>query len=108
MRRRDGGTPPAATDAPAADSGTAAGRFAAMRASAAWAVRLAWATHPPLFAAVVGLVLARSLLPAALAVTARGLINAAVRAVHHGTTEIGVLIPWLAVGLSCPASRAPA
>lgn len=64
-----------------------------------WAVGVTWTTSPRLVVAVAALSLARSTVAAGLAVTARGLINAAVAESHQGQAQLAPLVPWLLAGL---------
>ncbi len=66
-----------------------------------WAVRRLWASQRSLVVRMVGLSLTRGLMPAALAIVMRGLINAIVDASQARTGDISPLLPWLAVGLVC-------
>ncbi len=52
----------------------------ALVGNARWALRLTWSTNAPLTVAVVVVALGRGIIPAGLALTVRGLINAAVSA----------------------------
>src|SRR5262245_41263164 len=64
---------------------------------ARWATRLAWRANPRLLLGVATVVLVRGLIPAAMALTARGLVNATVATIR-GSGEIDLLIPWLVAG----------
>jgi ATP-binding cassette subfamily B protein len=81
----------------------AAGRIANFRrlaTSARWAIRLAWTTSPGLLASVAVVVLGRGLIPAAMALTARGLVNACIGAMHGGVASLRPLLPWLLLGFA--------
>lgn len=67
--------------------------------NAHWALKRIWATSPPLTAGLIAATLVRSFMPAALALTARGLINAVAAVLDRGTNDYRTLVPWLAVGL---------
>jgi ATP-binding cassette subfamily B protein len=67
---------------------------------AAWGLRLVWSTNAPLFCGLAFTTIVRGLLPAALALTIRGLINAAVGVADSGTVELGPLVPWLVLGFT--------
>ncbi|MBP1687532.1 MAG: multidrug transporter ATPase/permease [Deltaproteobacteria bacterium] len=73
---------------------------AALLASARWALRLAWSTNARLLVAVAVVVLGRGLLPAVMAVTARGVVNASVAALSSALPSIAGVIPWLLLGLT--------
>jgi len=67
-------------------------------ASARWAVAVAWSTNAWLLSGAAAFSLARGLLPAGLALTARGLVNGTVASLRNGA-GIGPLVPWLVLGL---------
>ena len=67
-------------------------------ASGRWAAQIAWSTNATLLLAVAGVVLSRGLIPAAMALSARGLVNATVAALSGGTTSMMSLVPWLLLG----------
>ncbi len=73
---------------------------------AAWAVRLVRDTAPGLLVGMVLLTVARGLLPAALALTARELINAAAAVLAGEATGMAPLAPWLALGFVFTALEA--
>src|SRR5262249_18278675 len=50
--------------------------------------------------------LVAGLTPAALAVTARGLINAVVHAFNHGINNLGAVLPWLILGMGLTVMQA--
>jgi ATP-binding cassette, subfamily B, bacterial len=82
---------------------SAARRIANLRrlaTSARWAIRLAWTTSPGLLASVAIVVLGRGLIPAAMALTARGLVNACIGALHGGGATLKPLLPWLLLGFA--------
>ncbi len=64
-----------------------------------WAGRLAWATRPTLVVASLVLSLIAGTLPAGLALVARGLVNATVKALEAGANGLGPIIPWIVLGL---------
>src|SRR5262249_9124954 len=66
--------------------------------SARWAMRLAWATNSGLLAAVAAVSLTRGVVPAAMALAARGLVNATVTAVRSGVVDLAAIAPWLLLG----------
>ncbi len=66
-----------------------------------WAFRRLWSSHRSLVLRLVALSLARGLMPAALALVMRGLINAIVEASQLKTGDISPLLPWLGLGLAC-------
>lgn len=63
--------------------------------SARWAIRLAWSASALLLIANLCNSGLRGLIPAALALTARGIVNAALAT---GTAGIGLMVPWLILG----------
>jgi ATP-binding cassette subfamily B protein len=73
---------------------------------AVWAVRLVQDTAPALLAGMALLTIARGLLPAALALTARELINAAAAVLNGEAAGMGPLAPWLALGFVFTALEA--
>lgn len=74
--------------------------FKRLVAGGRWAARLAWSTNAPLLAGVAAVVLSRGLIPAAMALTARGLVNATVATIEGGTASVMPLVPWLLFGFS--------
>ncbi len=73
---------------------------------ATWTLKLTWSTNAPLMVGLIAVALARGVIPAGLAVTVRGLINAAVSALESGTKDISSLLPWLIVGLALTITEA--
>ena len=67
--------------------------------SARWAVKVAWASHVSLVLGLGLVTLAQGLIPAAMALVARGLINAAVDAVQHQVESLAPLLLWLSLGI---------
>ena len=65
-----------------------------------WVAKLVWQTNAKLFSGLVFTTLIRGVLPAALALTIRGLINSAVEVADLGTLEIAPLVPWLILGFA--------
>ena len=55
-----------------------------------WAAQQVWATDRLLTLGLIAVALVGGLTPAALAVTARGLINAVVQAFNHGAGKGGI------------------
>ena len=72
-------------------------RARTLRRSAAWALQAAWSTSPVLLLGVAAVSLIRGLIPAGLALSARGIVNGAVAGLHGGQ-DIGPLLPWLLLG----------
>jgi len=66
--------------------------------SARWALARAWQANGLLLTSVAALSLIRGLVPAAMAVTARGLVNATVATVRSGAADIAAVLPWLLLG----------
>ncbi|WP_337287525.1 ABC transporter ATP-binding protein [Candidatus Methylomirabilis sp.] len=71
-----------------------------------WALRLTWSTSPLLVSGVVISTCGRALIPAGLALTARGLINGLVGLLNRGSDDFSVLIPWLLLGFGLAAVQA--
>ena len=67
--------------------------------TARWAFRRLWSTHRGIVMRVAVLSVARGLVPAAMALVMRGLINAIVDATQRQAVELGPLLPWLGLGL---------
>ncbi len=70
-----------------------------------WSIRIVWSTNPRLTIAFVGCAIVRGLVPAGIAISARGLVNAAMASVQ-GPGTIGPLAPWLVFGLACSVLEA--
>jgi ATP-binding cassette subfamily B protein len=68
-------------------------------ASARWALRLAASTRPSLLAAVAATTLLRGLVPAAMAIAARGAVNATLAAAADRSLGIAPILPWILLGL---------
>jgi ATP-binding cassette subfamily B protein len=73
-------------------------RVRTLQRSAGWALREAWATGPALLVAVTAMSLTRGLIPAGLALSARGIVNGAVAGLHAGAPVLAPLLPWLLLG----------
>jgi ATP-binding cassette subfamily B protein len=65
-----------------------------------WALRAAWSTDPALLVQVAAVWLSRGLIPAGLALSARGIVNGAVASLHGGAQELAPLLPWLLLGFA--------
>ncbi|MBZ0159496.1 MAG: hypothetical protein K8G79_05100, partial [bacterium] len=78
----------------------------ALLTSIRWALRLTWSTSPLLVSGVVISTCGRALIPAGLALTARGLINGLVGLLNRGSDDFSVLIPWLLLGFGLAAVQA--
>lgn len=78
----------------------------ALLANMQWAFRLAWSISPLLVSGVVFSTCGRALVPAGLALTARGLINGLVDLTHRGSDDFSALIPWLLMGVGLAAVQA--
>jgi ATP-binding cassette subfamily B protein len=72
--------------------------FRRLFASARWAIRLAWSTNPRLLIGVAVVFVVRGMIPAGLALTARGLVNASLVTIDSGTPHLGLVAPWLLLG----------
>lgn len=73
-------------------------RARVLQRSAAWALRAAWETGPALLAGVTAISIVRSLIPAGLALSARGIVNGAVAGLHGEAPALAPLLPWLLLG----------
>jgi ATP-binding cassette, subfamily B, bacterial len=67
--------------------------------TARWALHLTWSSHRRLMTPIVTITLARSLMPAALALAVRGLINAVAAVIGGDVTHTNEIMLWLALGL---------
>ena len=65
---------------------------------AGWALRLAWTASPGRLAAVVAVSLSRGLVPAGLALSARGIVNGSIAGVAAGGADLLPVLPWLLLG----------
>ena len=63
-----------------------------------WVWQIAWTTDPHLLVGFLATALLESLLPAAIALTGRGLINAIVAGVQQGHGDTSGLLFWLVLG----------
>ena len=72
--------------------------LAQMATNGRWALATAWGICPRVLTWVVVISIVRALLPAALALTARGLVNAATGAMASGDGSARSIFPWLALG----------
>ncbi|MHB8836522.1 MAG: ABC transporter ATP-binding protein [Candidatus Methylomirabilia bacterium] len=79
---------------------------AEIAASFRWTLGTLWDGHRALTLAAAAMVLVRGLLPAALALTARGLINAAAHVLHHPEAGRRALVVWLALGFLAALAEA--
>jgi ATP-binding cassette subfamily B protein len=66
----------------------------------AWVLRISWATNPTLLTGLAVVVVLRSLVPAGLALVARGLINTTVEKIGTGEGGIEPFLPLLLAGLA--------
>ncbi len=71
-----------------------------------WIWQMAWSTNARLLLGFLGMSLLESLLPAALALTGRGLINAIVAGVQQGNSSDTGLLFWLLLGATLAISSA--
>ena len=65
-----------------------------------WALRLVWSTNPRIMTGLVVVTLLGGVIPAGLALFARGIINATVEVIDSGGTDYSVIYAWMAVGLT--------
>ncbi len=66
---------------------------------ALWALKLTWATQRPLSVVLAISTLIDSLVPAAAALAARGVVNAALHALTKKTPALPLILPWLLAAL---------
>lgn len=90
----------------ASSSGSLKTALLAMFANMRWAFRLTWSTGPLLVSGVVISTCGRALVPAGLALIARGLINGLVDLMHRGSDNFSALIPWLLLGVGLAVVQA--
>ncbi len=70
-----------------------------LSADALWALKLVWSTSPRIASGLVVVTVVRGVIPAGLALFARGMINATVSVAGSGTADPSPIIPWLVLGL---------
>ena len=75
-----------------------AGGFSRFFASARWALEVAWTGSASLLISAVAISFGRAMIPAGLALTARGLVNASLEVMQQENASIDPLLPWLALG----------
>ncbi len=80
-------------------TGSRASEARKLLGNARWALGIAWSTSAPLTLALVGVAIARSVVPAGLALVSRGLINTLASAVNSGNGAFDRVFPWMAMGL---------
>jgi ATP-binding cassette subfamily B protein len=73
--------------------------FRELLAQIRWALRWSWSINAALTIGLAGTMLLLSVLPAGLALTARGLINAVSQALSHPQPASDALLFWFAMGL---------
>ncbi len=73
-----------------------------------WALRTVWDTNARLMVGLMVLMVVRGLLPAGLALFARGLVNAIVALLEASSTDLTTVIPWLAYGFALTLCEAAA
>jgi ATP-binding cassette, subfamily B, bacterial len=69
-------------------------------ASARWALRVGWSTNPTLLLSAAALGLIRGAVPAAMALTARGLVNATLAGLQSSSHSLSGLAVWLGLGFA--------
>ena len=74
-------------------------KLATVRSTLIWVWRMAWTTQPRLLLGFLATALLESLLPAAIALAGRGLINAIVAGVQQGNGDTDGLRFWLLLGV---------
>jgi ATP-binding cassette subfamily B protein len=67
---------------------------------AGWALRLGWAASPQRLAGVAAVSVLRGLVPAGLALSARGIVNGAIAGVDAGNADLATVLPWLLLGFA--------
>lgn len=72
----------------------------ALLVNARWALQIIWSTNAPLTVGLTVVTVVRGVVPAGLALFARGLINAFVEAARNEADGITVVLPWLLLGLA--------
>src|SRR4051812_4762302 len=70
-----------------------------LRSSGWWALKFIWSTNAPLTAGLGVATLARGIVPAGLALFARGLINVFVSDGSMATVRMAAVLPWFLLGL---------
>jgi ATP-binding cassette subfamily B protein len=78
----------------------------ALLANMRWTLRLAWSTSSLLVSGVVISTCGRALMPAGLALTARGLINGLVDLLSRRSDDFSMLVPWLLLGVGLAVIQA--
>jgi len=63
-----------------------------------WALRTIWATNARLVVGLSSFILIRGLLPAGLALFARGVVNALVALIGSDSADVSSVVPWLVLG----------
>ncbi|MFN8492881.1 MAG: ABC transporter ATP-binding protein [Caldilineaceae bacterium] len=81
-------------------------KLADFRSTVAWVWRQAWATNAWLLTGFLGATVLESLLPAAIVLAGRGLINSLVAGLHQGNGNSYSLLPWLVLGAALAISNA--
>ncbi len=66
---------------------------------ARWAFKLTWSTHKLLLSGIIAATVIQGLMPAALVLTARGLVNAVAVALSGNSDNTNTILLWLALGL---------
>lgn len=74
--------------------------FLVLWRSGSWALKETWHTSPRLLLGILISVFIQSLTPLGLALSARGIVNAVVSGMRAETVGPGVLLAWLATGLT--------
>ena len=82
------------------------GQWHTLRQTLRWVWQMVWSTSPRLLIGFLTTALLESLLPAAIALTGRGLINAIVAGVQRGGNASTDLLPWLALGATLAVCNA--
>lgn len=78
----------------------------ALLANMTWALQLTWSANAVLVSGIVISTCSRALVPAGLALTARGLINELVDLLQRSSDHFPSLIPWLLAGVALAVVQA--
>ena len=85
---------------------TLGSRLGDLLANIRWALGRVWQAQPSILLGVAAVTLLSGALPGAIALAARGLVNAAADALATGQTSLGGLKPWLVLAFALAAADA--
>jgi ATP-binding cassette, subfamily B, bacterial len=80
------------------ENGSPKWEIGGLLSTCAWALKTAWTTNARLIVGLGCIVILRGIIPAGLALVARGLINAAVQISRSSTEDLQPLLSWLLLG----------